>query len=44
MKINTLHIEKPSQSLLDLVRKLEAEKIARKKELRNNWDKYFPRK
>jgi hypothetical protein len=44
MKIKTLHIEKPSQQLLELVRKLQADKEARKKELRDSWDKYFPKK
>jgi len=44
MKIKTLHIENPSQPLLDLVRKLQADKEARKKELRDNWAKYFPKK
>lgn len=44
MKINTLHIENPSQPLLDLVRKLQADKEARKKELKANWDTHFPKK
>jgi hypothetical protein len=44
MKSTTLHIEKPSKGLLDLVRKLQADKEASKKELRSNWGKYFPKK
>jgi len=44
MKVSTLHIEKPSKELLELVRKLQAEKQARKKELKDNWHLYFPKK
>jgi hypothetical protein len=41
MNSTTLHIEKPSKGLLELVRKLQADKEASKKELRANSDKYF---
>lgn len=43
MKTSTLHIEKPSKGLLELVREIQAEKEARQKEIRANWNKYFPK-
>ena len=43
MKFSTLHIEKPSGALLKLVREMQADKEARQKEVRANWDKYFPK-
>ena len=44
MKTTTLHIKNPSEKLLQFVRKLAADKEATKKEMRDNWDKYFPKK
>lgn len=44
MKTSTLHITQPSKSLLDLVRKLQADKDARQAEIKSEWDKYFPKK
>ena len=43
MKTSTLHIEKPSKGLLQLVREIKAEKEARQKEIKANWNKYFPK-
>jgi len=43
MKTNTLHITNPSKGLLDLVRKLQADKEATKRELREKADQYFPK-
>ena len=43
MKTSTLHIEKPSGALLKLVRELQADKEVRQKEIRANWNKYFPK-
>lgn len=43
MKTSTLHIEKPSKGLLQLVREIQAEKEARQKEIKANWNKYFPK-
>ena len=43
MKTSTLHIEKPSQGLLQLVREMQADKDARQKEIKANWNKYFPK-
>jgi hypothetical protein len=44
MKTNTLHITNPSKGLLDLVRKLQADKETAKKELRDKAHEYFPKK
>lgn len=44
MKTNTLHITNPSKGLLDLVRKLQADKDAAKKKLREQAHLYFPKK
>jgi hypothetical protein len=41
---NVLVIEKPSQGLLALVRKLQEEKEAEQKEIKENLNKYFPKK
>lgn len=43
MKTSTLHIEKPSKGLLKLVREIQADKEARQKEIKANWNKYFPK-
>lgn len=43
MKTSTLHIDKPSKGLLDLVRKLQADKDARQAEIKSEWNKYFPK-
>jgi len=44
MKTSTLHIEKPSNALLKLVREIQADKEATQKELKSKWDSYFPKK
>ena len=44
MKTNTLHIENPSEGLLQLARKLQADKEASKKKLREEANLYFPKK
>ena len=41
MKASTLHIKKPSKSLLNLVRKIRDDKEANKKRVQENMDKYF---
>lgn len=42
MTNKALHIKNPSQGLLDLVRKLRAEKDAKKEALLASKSKYFP--
>lgn len=44
MKTSTLHIEKPSDKLLALVRKIQADKEASQADMKANWNKYFPKK
>ena len=44
MKTTTLHIKNPSEALLKFVCKLAADKEVTKKEMRADWDKYFPDK
>ncbi|WP_170826896.1 hypothetical protein [Flavobacterium caeni] len=44
MKTSTLHIEQPSKGLLQLVREIQADKEARQKDMKANWNKYFPKK
>ncbi len=44
MKTATLHIEKPSDRLLDNLRNLRKAKELRKEEMRSDWTKYFPKK
>jgi hypothetical protein len=44
MKTETLIIDNPSKSLLELVRKLRDDKEINREEIRKNWDKYFPKK
>ncbi|MEJ2880166.1 hypothetical protein [Pedobacter sp. GR22-6] len=44
MTNKALHIKNPSQGLLDLVRKLQAEKDAKKEALLASKTKYFPKK
>jgi hypothetical protein len=44
MKTTTTRIDNPSPKLLELVRKIKAEKEAAQKEIKANWDKYFPKK
>jgi hypothetical protein len=44
MKTTTLHIEKPSKGLLDLVRRIQSEKDAQEQLMKSNWNKYFPKK
>ena len=44
MKTSTVHIEKPSKGLLELVRKIQAEKEVRQEEIKANWNTYFPKK
>ncbi|MCZ8169476.1 MAG: hypothetical protein ACK5RV_00985 [Flavobacterium sp.] len=44
MKTSTINIEKPSRGLLELVREMQADKEARQKEIKANWNKYFPKK
>lgn len=44
MKNTTLHIAKPSKGLLDLVRKIQADKEAMEEQVKSNWKKYFPKK
>lgn len=44
MKTNTLHITNPSKGLVDLARKLQADKEASKKELREQAHRFFPKK
>ena len=44
MKNTTVHITNPSKGLLDFVRQIQAEKEAQEKEIRANWNKYFPKK
>lgn len=44
MKTSTVHIEKPSKGLLELVRKIQAEKEVRQEEIKANWNNYFPKK
>jgi|GEM_PF-3033272 hypothetical protein len=44
MTNKVLHIKNPSQGLLDLVRKLQAEKDAKKEALLASKAKYFPQK
>ncbi|WP_164515310.1 hypothetical protein [Flavobacterium ustbae] len=41
---DVLIIDKPSKGLLDLVRKLQQEKEAEEKEMKKNWNKFFPKK
>jgi hypothetical protein len=43
MKMSTLHIEKPSKGLLQLVREMQADKDARQREIKSNWNRYFPK-
>lgn len=43
MKTTTLHIDKPSKGLLQLVREIKADKEARQNEIKANWIKYFPK-
>jgi len=44
MTNKALHIKNPSQGLLDILRKLQAEKDAKKQALVASGDKYFPKK
>ncbi|GGB84104.1 hypothetical protein GCM10007424_25150 [Flavobacterium suaedae] len=44
MKTNTLHIKKPSEGLLKIARKLQADKEATKEELRKQAHLFFPEK
>lgn len=44
MKTSTLHIKKPSDGLLQLVRKIQADKEVRQEDMKANWNKYFPKK
>lgn len=44
MKSSTVHIEKPSKGLLELVRKIQANKEDCQKEIKANWNTYFPKK
>ena len=44
MKTNTLHITNPSKGLVDLARKLQADKEASKKDLREQAHRFFPKK
>jgi len=44
MKTTTLHITNPSKGLLDFARKLQADKEAAKKELREQAHLLFPEK
>ncbi|MDV6169578.1 hypothetical protein R1T16_14170 [Flavobacterium sp. DG1-102-2] len=43
MKTTSLHIEKPNEGLLKLVREIKADKDAAQKELKSQWDTYFPK-
>lgn len=43
MKTSTVYIEQPSKGLLDLVRKLKADKDARQMAMKSEWAKYFPK-
>lgn len=43
MKTSTVYIEQPSKGLLDLVRKLKADKDARQTAMKSEWAKYFPK-
>ncbi len=44
MKTSTLQIEKPTNQLLAFVRKMQSNKEAQQKELKDNWNKYFSKK
>jgi hypothetical protein len=44
MLLKTVHIEKPSPGLLNLARKLQAEKEANKKRLVSKKDDFFKKK
>lgn len=44
MKTNTLHITNPSKGLVNLARKLQADKETSKRELREQADRFFPEK
>jgi len=44
MNNSTLHIDSPSKGLLDLARKLQADKNKRQEQLKSDWNKYFPKK
>jgi hypothetical protein len=44
MLLKTVHIEKPSPELLNLVRKLQAEKEENKKRLASKKDDFFKKK
>jgi hypothetical protein len=44
MKTSTLHIDKPSDRLLDNLRNLRKAKEERKEQMRIDWNKYFPKK
>ncbi|MDN3671654.1 hypothetical protein QWY99_01060 [Flavobacterium branchiarum] len=44
MKTSTTHITKPSSNLLQLVRKIQADKEVRQEDLKANWSKFFPKK
>lgn len=44
MKVETLVIENPSDSLLELVRNLREKKELEREEIRKNWNIYFPKK
>lgn len=44
MSNSTLHIDTPSERLLDLARKLQADKNRRQEQLKSEWNKYFPEK
>jgi len=41
MKASTLHIDKPSKELLNLVRKIREDKEANKKRVKKNMDNHF---
>lgn len=44
MFTKTVYIEKPSQKLLEFVRKLQADKEERKRKLLSQKDDFFPKK
>ena len=44
MKNSTIHIDKPSDRLLDNLRNLRKAKEERKEQMRSDWAKYFPKK
>lgn len=40
---SVIHIEKAPKALLEMLRKIQAEKEARQKAVKDNWNKYFPK-